>query len=498
MKRRAFVRSTVGAAATLPLLDGSRFFHRILTQDPGDITAVRGDGTKVTIRGARVLELARAHKGPVLLARSKGYDTARMVLNPVIDKRPALIAQPGSDADVQRAVAFAAEHRLLTAVKCGGHSFSGQSTCDDGLMIDLSGLRGVRIDAGARRVQVKGGSLLGAVDEATRPHGLVTPLGTVSHTGVGGLTTGGGFGRVARRFGLALDNLTAVEVVTADGRLLRASADENADLFWGVRGGGGNFGVVTSFEFRLHEMNPEVIGGDIVFPFARARDLLRHYAEIDRAAGDDLYLDFAMMLPPGGADGMCSVNVCYSGPPAGADRALAPLRKFGTPLQDGIKAVPYVELQRSADVSDPRASGSYLKSGFTSEISDDLVRAIIGGFEPHPGRATILFTQHCGGAIARVPVDATSFAHRYARFNVLAVAGWPAAADATPHMAAIRTYWSGIEGFTRGWYTNEVSDETATVVNANYGPNYPRLVAVKTKYDPGNLFRLNANVQPGA
>lgn len=496
MRRRAFIRSTVGAGLAVPLT-GRLAGYRVVSQDPGDVLAVRGDGSRVTLRGAAIRELARGLRGRLLLASSEGYETARLVLNPTIDRRPALIAQPANAADVQRAVAFAREYALLTAVKCGGHSFSGQSTCDGGIMIDLAGLRGVEVDPANRRARVLGGTLLGAVDRATRPHGLVTPLGTVSHTGVGGLTTGGGFGRVARRFGLALDNVTAVEVVTADGALRRASASEHPDLFWGVRGGGGNFGVVTAFEFRLHPMQSQVLGGDIAFPFERAAELLRRYNDVGLAAPDELYLDYFIALPPGG-DRVCGVSVCYSGPPAGLDRLLAPIRGLATPLNDGVRPIEYVELQASTDEKDPRALGTYVKSGFTSEFSADMVRAVVEGIRPDPARATMFLTQHSGGAIGRVPTEATAFAHRYARFNTLAIVAWPAATDGAPHMAWARGYWASIERFTRGFYTNEVADESTAVINANYGSNYRRLVEVKNRYDPTNLFRLNANVRPTA
>lgn len=497
MKRRTFVRRSVAALAVpLASRDPLAGFYRVLAQDPGDVDAVRGDGTAVTLRGTAIKALSRSLEGPVLLARSQGYETARMVLNPSIDRHPALIVQPAGNADVQRAVSFAAEHGLLTAIKCGGHSFSGQSTCDKGVMIDLSRFRAVELDPAARRVVVTGGSLLGPVDQAAQAHELVTPMGTVSHTGVGGLTTGGGFGRVARRFGLSLDNVTAVDVVTADGRLLHANDQENADLFWGVRGGGGNFGIVTSFEFKLHPMQRQVLGGGLDFPIARAAELLQAYNEIGMAAPDDLYLDFHMMYPPGGGEGTAGFALCYSGPASGADQAIAPLRKLGPPLRDTIAPMEYVALQRSGDITDPRAMGMYVKSGFTSELSAEMIDAVVHGFEADPARATQFFTQHAGGAIGRTPTTATAFAHRYARFNVLAAVAWRFGDDPAPHMAWARKYWTGIEKYTRGFYTNEVADESTKVINENYGPNYPRLVELKRKYDPKNLFRLNANVRP--
>lgn len=391
---------------------------------------------------------------------------------------------------------FAREHGLLLAVKCGGHSFSGMSTCDRGMMIDLSSMRGVRVDPSAKKAVVEGGTLLGLVDHETAAHGLVTTLGTVSHTGVGGLTTGGGFGRLARRFGLALDNVTAVDVVTADGSVHHATADENPDLFWGVRGGGGNFGVVTTFEFQLHPMQRQVIAGDLVFPLARAKDILRFYADYTPQAPDDLELGFVMRQPPGGAPGATVLTACYCGPAAAADRVLSPLRKLGTPLEDNVKAVDYVAAQQSGDMKDPRAMAMYVKSGFTTGLPDTLIAAMLEGFDPHPARMTQIFSQQSGGAINRVASDATAFPHRHAAHNLLTAVAWKAGEDATPHMASARTYWALLEPLTSGFYTNEVADESGAAIDANYRGNHSRLVTIKKKYDPDNLFRLNANVNP--
>jgi FAD/FMN-containing dehydrogenase len=324
----------------------------------------------------------------------------------------------------------------------------------------------------------------------------VTTAGTVSHTGVGGLTLGAGFGRVARRFGLACDNVRAVDIVTADGRLVHASADENPDLYWGVRGGGGNFGVVTSFEFTLHEMARQVIGGPLIFPIERARDLLHAYAEITATAPAEMYVDVFMVDPGGDKPGVFTFDTCYSGAPEKADRAFAPLRKLGTPLVDRIKPVDYVALQRSNDELDPRNQGSYLKSGFIDSFPDELVRQLVQGFEPHPDRTTMVFFQHAGGAISKVPVHATAFPHRHATLNMLSQVVWPVSVDAAPHIKYEKAYWAGLERYTDGYYTNEVGDEGQRVIDENYQDNLPRLQQIKNKYDPRNLFRLNANVKP--
>ncbi len=497
MKRRNFLHSSLLAAvATVP---GARaLYAAVRTGQAPDVAAITGDGREITLRGADIGGLAANMRGQLLLAGDNGYDDARRILNPSFDKHPALIAQPTGVADIQAAVRFARAHNLLVAVKCGGHSHSGQSTCDRGMLIDLSNFRGVRVDPRARRAWVAGGTLLGQVDHESMAHGLVTPLGTVSHTGVGGLTLGGGFGRIARRFGMAIDNLESVDVVTADGQLRHASAGENRDLFWGVRGGSGNFGVVTGFEFRLHPMQREVVAGRLSFPIAKARDVLSMYADYAPAAPDELYLDPVMALPPGGAPGVVTLEVCYCGPHENAERALAPIRKLGNPDSDTIKAMDYVLVQRVNDVTDSRAVGSYLKGGFISQMPRELVSALVDGFAGDPGRMTLLFFQHCGGASGRVADGATAFAQRYALANMMAVAGWRYGLDdPAEHIQATRRYWATLEPFTRGFYVNDMAREvTASDINANYRGNYERLVAIKTKYDPTNLFRLNANVQP--
>jgi len=498
MKRRDFVQSSLWAAAALGVAE-FRAVHA--TARPGsvaDVAAITGDGREITLRGKDIQDLAARLHGQLLLAGDGGYEDARHILNPSFDKHPALIVQPMDVADIQAAVNFARANSLLVAVKCGGHSHSGQSTCDKGMQIDLSAFRAVKVDAAARRVWATGGSLLGSIDKATAPHELVTPLGTVSHTGVGGLTLGGGFGRVARKFGMAIDNVQSIDIVTADGKVVHASAKENPELYWGARGGSGNFGIVTNFEFKLHEMKRDVIAGSVVFPFDKAREMLTMWGEYAPVAPDELYMDPMVMQPPGNAPGMAAVQVCYCGPEADAEKAFAPIRKLGTPLKDTIKKMEYTQVQRSGDSTDTRAIASYLKGGFVPKVPADMITAMVEGFHGDPRRTTVLFAQHCGGAGGRVADDATAFAHRYAIANFMTVVAWPVGdKDSTPHIEAARTYWKGIEPFTRGFYVNDMAREvTAKDINENYRGNYPRLVALKTKYDPTNLFRLNANVTP--
>jgi FAD/FMN-containing dehydrogenase len=499
MKRRDFLNSSLYTAVAA--ISGIRAAYAVAgTDEVPDVAAITGDGREITLRGADIRDLAARMRGPLLLAGDPGYDKARLVLNPSFDRHPALIAQPSGVADVQAAVGFARANNLLVAVKCGGHSHSGQSTCDRGLQIDLANFRGVRVDPRARRAWVAGGTLLGQVDHECLAHGLVTPLGTVSHTGVGGLTLGGGFGRLARRYGMAIDNLESADVVTADGKLVHASAGENPELFWGVRGGGGNFGVVTNFEFRLHPMaRREVVSGSVNFPLARARDVLGMWSEYAASAPDDLYIDPMLLIPEGGAPGFVSLEACYSGPPENAERALEPLRKLGKPDHDSIETADYEAVQRANDSGDSRSLGTYLKGGFVSQVSDKLVSAIVDGFVGDPKRVTVLFFQHCGGASSRLTESATAFAQRDSLANMMAVTGWrQGAEDPAAHIQATRRYWATLEPFTRGFYVNDLPREvTAQDINSNYRGNYARLLALKQKYDPTNLFRLNANVQPG-
>jgi FAD/FMN-containing dehydrogenase len=497
MNRRSFMGRSLAAAVALSLPTQhaySAILSPSMTVD-ADIDAVTGDGASVTLPRAAVRELGESLRGNLLLPGHPAYEEARRVINPSISRFPALIVQPRGATDVRNAVDFARASNLLVAVKCGGHSHSGKSTCNGGLMIDLSLLRGVHVDPHARIAQVSGGSLLGDMDQETMALGLVTTAGTVSHTGVGGLTLGGGFGRVARRYGLSLDNVRSVDIVTADGALRHASADENPDLYWGVRGGGGNFGVVTSFDFELHPMDREVIAGDILFPLDQARQLLEFYAEYQMEAPDDLYLD-AGLYSVRGLGSFVLFHVCYSGAARRAERLLEKIRSAGTPTSDQVRAVDYVALQKSGDITDPRAAGTYTKSGFSEGLTPEFIDAILTGFAESPSRGTIFGFQHGGGAINRIAPDATAFPHRDITLTPLLVVDWPIESDPSRDIAWLRQYWATIEPHLQGFYTNDLIDETQEQVDQNYLGNYDRLVALKNRYDPTNLFRLNANILP--
>jgi FAD/FMN-containing dehydrogenase len=497
MNRRRFLRGSLAAAvgAQLPMSAYSAILSPSLKVDT-DLDVVTGDGNTVTLKRAALQEFGDSLRGNLILPGHPAYEDARRLRNPSLDKHPALIVQPRGVTDVRNAVDFARSSNVLLAVKCGGHSHSGKSSCDQGMMIDLSLIRGVRVEPQARVAHVLGGSLLGDLDHEAMALGLVTPAGTVSHTGVGGLTLGGGFGRLARRWGLSLDNVRSVDIVTADGQLRHASADENPDLYWGVRGGGGNFGVVTAFDFNLYPMDREVIGGNIVFPLSQAKQLLDFYADYQLTAPDELALDAGLYSIRGQGD-FFMFGICYSGPKNRADRILETIRSAGKPIDDTVKAVDYVALQKSGDSNDVRGVGSYTKSGFSRTLTPAFIDAILAGFEARPDRGTIFAFQQGGGAISRVAPDATAFAHRDVTLTPLLVIDWDIDRDPSTDIAWLRQYWASVEPHISGFYMNDLIDETQQQIDENYLGNYPRLVALKNKFDPTNLFRLNANVIPG-
>ena len=493
MDRRRFLQSAVaaGVASALPL-------RTALAEVIGEVAAVTGSGAEIAIEQAAVQELSDSLAGNLLMPGNAGYDVARRVLNKSIDRNPALIVQPTGVADIQNAVTFARERDMLLAVKCGGHSYSGKSTCEGGMQLDLSTFRHCRVDREAKRAFVAGGSLLGELDREAMAQGLVAPAGTVSHTGVSGLTLGGGFGRISRRFGLTLDNVRSIDLVTADGKFQHASEDENPDLLWALRGGGGNFGVVTSFEFKLHPMQRQVIGGEVVFGLERSRDIIRAYSELCVSAPNDLYLDAYMNQPRHGEPGGVGIHVCYSGPANKFEDVMKPIRALGKPAFESVAPIDYVEIQRSWDNSDPRDQGQYIKSSFINEFPTELADKLVDNFEAHTDRGTQVYFQHSGGAIGDVATSSTAFAHRKSIANMIKLIDWDANKDAAPHVDYIRKYWAEVEGYTDGWYTNEVTDESQKVQHANYQGNFARLQKIKKQYDPTNLFRLNANIDPNA
>ncbi len=497
MDRRRFLRSSLSAAG-LAAVSGPQAFAQSWihtpTSVPSDINALRGDGSEVTLARAAVQELSDSLKGKLLLPDSQGYDDARFLLNQAYDKYPALVVQPVGAADVQHAVTFARENSLLLAVKCGGHAAAGTSSCDKGLQIDLSQLRNARVDRAARTARVAGGSLLGELDYEAMAHGLVTTAGTVSHTGVGGLTLGGGFGRLGRRFGMTIDNVLEMDVVTPDGKLRRVGPGMNDDLYWALRGGGGNFGIVTSFLFQLHEMQREVVTGFIAYPLSEAKQVMRFFSEYSMTVPDEMGMGCGLGGRPGQEPGV-GINFIWSGAAADAEQYIAPLRKAGTVVMESVEVQDYVAVQRSGDVGDVREFIGRMKSGFVTELSEACIDAMVDNFEPHPDRGARIAIVQDGGAIGRVGQTETAFAHRDSKFNVLSFLGWKSGVDPTQHVDYHSAHWAKVEPFTTGFYVNDYYDHTQEQVNRTYRENFPRLLRIKQEYDPTNLFRLNANIK---
>ena len=437
-------------------------------------------------------------RGELLLPSQSGYDQARKVWNGAFDRRPALIARCVGAADVTQAVTFARAHNLLVAVRGGGHSLSGQSVCDGGLVIDLSPMKSVHIDPIAHVARIEPGVLLGDFDREAQFFGLVTPAGTVSHTGAAGLTLGGGYGRLSRRFGLACDNLIGADVITADGRYVRASEQENPDLLWGLRGGGGNFGVVTSFEYRLHPVAPMMYGGRMMFSPKDTPDVLRFFAGFAADTPDELYIDGALVVVPN-VGRVIAFDVCYSGAVQQAERVLEPLRRFRKPIQDALAPATYVTLQTSGDAGSAPGRGYYSRSGFLRGIEPGLIDASLAIMDEPQAVGKLVFWQH-GGAASRVKPDATAVWHRDAARSLLVDADWDDPHDERARdtgMQWARETWHKLERFTDGFYVNTMAgDDPHQRVRSTYGGNYPRLVKLKGQYDPTNLFRLNANVPP--
>ncbi len=495
ISRRRFCHSALASsvASAFPATIILAQSNESATGIPARIPAVTLNGTDTAIEGAAVRELGESLQGSLLLQGDYGYDGARRLWNSQHDKYPALIVRAQSAEDVSNAVTFARERELLVAVKGGGHSWPGRSVADGALMIDLGEINDVLVDVAGRRARTGGGALLYNLDFETTKHGLVTTAGVVSHTGIGGYTLGGGYGRLNRKFGLTIDNLLSAQIVSSDGQVRRVSADENADLFWAIRGGGGNFGVVTEFEFRVHEANPVMLGGDIVWPIAQAQDLLEFYAEYATRLSDEMYVGpYLTGLPDG--SGIVAMDVCYCGDLATGARELAPLAEFGRSLSNSVAPTPYVTLQTRLDGAWRPGLRSYAKNGMVGEFTQGLIDAIVESFDPSQG--VFLGTHTAGGAVARVGETDTAWPHRNVETMLVMGAAWTDAEDDEKLRAATRRLFDVVEPYMGGYYDNIDSD--GENVSSNYGPAYERLVSVKTAYDPMNLFRLNSNVRPTA
>jgi FAD/FMN-containing dehydrogenase len=425
------------------------------------------------------------------------YDEARRVWNGMIDRRPAMIVRCRDAGEVAATIAYARGRGLPLAVRGGGHNAAGLAVCDDGVVIDLSPMRQVVVDVEACTARVGGGATWGDVDAATQAHGLATTGGAISSTGVAGLTLGGGLGWLMRAHGLACDNLLAVEIVTADGRCLTASATEQPDLFWGVRGGGGNFGVVTSFTFQLHPVGP-MVAGMLIHPLDRAVEVLRFYREASAAAVDGLALFAGLLTPPGGPP-VCALVACYHGPSERAAEALGAIRAFGPPVADTVGPMSYVDVQRMMDEALPAGLPVYWRSEFIARLDDALLEELVARYAAAPSPLNILLLEQLGGAVGLVAPDATAFPHRTAAYNLAMIARWPDPSGRDAHTQWTRDLHEAVRPYAAGGvYVNYlgVGEGTDRVREAYGDANFRRLVALKDRYDPTNVFQLNQNIAP--
>jgi len=463
------------------------------------------EGTVFAPADSVVQALARSLRGKLVRPEDAEYETARRVYNAMIDKRPRLVVQCADIADVIAAVNFARQHELLVAIRGGAHNVAGFSTCDDGLVIDLSRLKGIRVNPMRRTVRVEGGCTWGDVDHATHAFGLATPGGLISTTGVAGLTLGGGIGYLTRACGLSADNLLSADVVTADGRFLTASADENPDLFWALRGGGGNFGVVTSFEFRLHPVNT-VLAGPILWPIEKAGEAMRFYRDFMANGPDDLNAFFAFLVVPPGPPfpehlhnhKACGVVVCHVGDMVKAEQAVKPLRQFGPPIFELVGPMPFPVVQQLFDSLLPPGLYQYWKADFVEDLTDAVIAAHLehGPDVPNPSSAAHVYP--VSGAAHRVGKHDTAFSYRDANYVHIMASVAQDPGEVPKHKEWVRRYWEALHPHSAGGsYVNFMMEEGEDRVAASYRDNYSRLAQIKKKYDPSNLFRLNQNIQPG-
>jgi FAD/FMN-containing dehydrogenase len=438
---------------------------------------------------------------------SAEYESARAIWNAMIDRRPALIARCAGVADVIQAVAFAREHKLVLAVRGGGHNIAGNALCDDGLVIDMSAMKSVRIDPAAGTARVEAGVTLGEFDREAQAFALATPLGINSTTGVAGLTLGGGFGWLSRKHGLTIDNLISADVVTADGKLVQASERDNADLFWAIRGGGGNFGVVTSFEFRLHPVGPQVLAGLVVHPLDAAPDVLRFYRDFIETTPEEFVCWFVMrkapplpfLAPEWHGREILALAVCWSGELGEGERVSRPLRSFGQPIADVIAPMPYVAWQQILDPLLTPGMRNYWKSHDFRQLDPGLVDVLVEHARRIPDAQTEIAFAQLGGAVGRVPAGATSYTHRDANFVMNVHGRWADPGKDAECVAWARGLFKAATPFaTGGAYVNFLTHDEQDRVRSAYGDNYERLVAIKNRYDPANLFCVNQNIRPNA
>jgi FAD/FMN-containing dehydrogenase len=463
------------------------------------------DAGKKAVDASAIRDLQGALRGKLLDRGSPEYDEARTIWNAMIDRKPGLIVRCMGAADVIHGVRFARDNGLLVAVRGGGHNIAGSAICDGGVVIDLSQMKSVRIDPGAQRAWVEPGATLADLDKETQAFGLVVPTGINSTTGVAGLTLGGGFGWITRKFGLTIDNLLSVDVVTADGNLVRASTKENPDLFWALRGGGGNFGVVTAFEFQLHKLGPQVLAGLVVHPFADAAKLLKEYRSLLESAPDELTCWVVMRKAPPlpflptewhGRD-VLVFAMCYCGDIKSGEKAMAGLRGLGKPIADVVGPNPFAGWQGAFDPLLTPGARNYWKSHDFARLSDEAITVLVDAIRQLPGPECEIFIFHVGGAAGRVAPDATAFSQRSAHFGMNVHTRWQEASMDKTYIAWAKKIFNATAPFSIGTaYVNFMPGDEDDRVEKAYGASYRRLAQVKHRYDPSNLFRMNQNIRP--
>jgi FAD/FMN-containing dehydrogenase len=458
-----------------------------------------------TVPAKQIAELKSQFQGAVITPGDPAYDSARQIWNAMIDKRPAIIARCASSKDIATAVDFANASKLVLAVRGGGHNIAGSALCNDGIVVDLSGMKTIHVDAKARRATVEAGATLADMDAATQAHGLATPLGINSTTGVAGLTLGGGFGWLSRRYGMTIDNLLSADITIANGKTLHASATENADLFWAIRGGGGNFGIVNNFEFQLHEVGPNLLSGLIAYPLSDGRKVLHNYRDFIADAPDELAVWVVMRkappLPflPEAAHGteIVAIALLHAGKPEDGESLIKPLRKFGTPLGEHVGVQPYTAWQQAFDPLLAPGSRNYWKSHNFVELPDALLDAAIAATHTLPTPQCEVFFGAIGGATTVPAPDATAYTYRDTRFVMNVHGRWDDPADDQRVIAWARDYFNTTLPFASGGaYINFLTEDETDRIQAAYGQNYERLSRIKKLYDPDNLFRTNQNIQP--
>lgn len=458
------------------------------------VSTVKGADT--VLGEAVVEELRRSLRGRLLCPGEEGYDEARWLWNARFDKQPALIAQCAGVSDILNSVNFAAANSIPVAVRGGGHNVAGTGACDGGLMLDMSRLKSVRVDPVNRTARAEPGLTWGEFDRETQAFGLATTGGICSATGIAGVTLGGGFGWLMRAHGLAVDNLVSADVVTADGQLRRASATENADLFFGIRGAHSNFGVVTSLEYRLHRVGPTVLAGMVLHPLEKAGDVLRFYREYTSQAPDEMSAWGALLTSPD-EHPMVAILACYIGPSETGEKVLQPLKDFGPPLADLIQPMSYVKSQSLMDEAFPRGRYNYWKSNLLGELRDDAIDTLVRGFREVTSPYSSVLIEQLGGAVSRVREDETAFSHRGSPYDLVIMPMWSDPAESAKHIRWADELWDAMRPFSPGGvYVNYLSNEGEERIKAAYGSNYERLVTLKNKYDPVNLFRCNQNIKP--